>query len=81
MVQLLQYPAQLLTTRQVLDLLQLRTPKSLRRLIRERGFPRASVRPGERRQLFRASLIDDWITRQERGATPSASACGDGRLG
>jgi hypothetical protein len=26
------------------------------------------VRPGERRQLFRASLIDDWIRRQERGA-------------
>jgi predicted DNA-binding transcriptional regulator AlpA len=67
MVTLLEYPAQLLTTRQVLDLLQLRTPKSLRRLIRERGFPRASVRPGERRQLFRASLIDDWIRRQERG--------------
>jgi hypothetical protein len=65
---LLQYPRQLLTTAEVLELLRLKDRKSLRRLQALKGFPRASISAGERGQRFRASLVDDWIKRQERMA-------------
>lgn len=68
MSKLLEYPSQLLTTREVLTLLRLKTKRSLRKLVREKGFPRPSVKPRRRGQLWRAVLIDDWIKRQEQGA-------------
>jgi predicted DNA-binding transcriptional regulator AlpA len=64
---LLDYPAQLLTTRQVLSLLGYRHARTLRRLIREESFPKASISPGRRGQRFRASLVNDWLRRSEQG--------------
>lgn len=66
MPKLLEYSRQLLTTADVLDLLRKKDAKSIARLIRDDGFPRASVRAGKQGQLWRASLVDDWLKRQER---------------
>jgi predicted DNA-binding transcriptional regulator AlpA len=68
MPMLIDYPSPLLTTQEVLAILRMRNRGSLRRMIREEGFPRASVRNGHRGQLFRASLVDDWLRRQEKAA-------------
>jgi hypothetical protein len=65
---LLEYPRQLLTTADVLALLRKKDAKSIHFLIRESGFPKPSVAPGRHGQLWRASLVDDWIKRQERAA-------------
>jgi predicted DNA-binding transcriptional regulator AlpA len=66
MPQLLDYPQQLLTTAEVLALLRLKNKRSLRRWVREKGFPPPSVRAGVRGQLWRAVIVDDWIKRQEQ---------------
>jgi predicted DNA-binding transcriptional regulator AlpA len=75
-IQSLDDPAcdRLLTTREVLAMIGVKSPTTLRRLVRERGFP-APVQVMEGRNSYRLSEVQQWINTctVSVGSTPESS--------